>query len=675
MRNVTFDDLGISEEKEEQFERAGIDSPEELLTIFPTKYINATRISGLFSQQEKPVFIMHVKKIRMIEGKRTFIRADGYDEQTGTQVNVTWFNQNYLFSSLQTNFTDRLALVCGAVYPPQDPRFPSYSVSNPTIFELYRTDKLRYYPVYKKVPGMSADYYNFALRETFEEKGKIPDVIPREIVEGKGLLTRHNMILSFHYPMNETMLAAAYKRKRWDDLLYFACRIALNRSKFPQKSSYSINEHPIMDKILSNLPYELTADQEAAVNGALKHIKRKKRLNMLLQGDVGSGKTIVAVLLMIAFAEQGYQTALMAPTQLLAKQHYNYLKELLSDCGLTVAFVSGKKLKVKEKKQLQDDIKSGKAQIIVGTQALLSKDYVFSNLAFVVEDEEHKYGVLQRGQLIEKASSGVHILTMSATPIPRTLAQVLYGNSLQLYSIKTKPAGRKPVITGIANDFARITSFMSHEIKEKNHQIYVVCPLISDSSSEKLEKVESAESVFKKYSDALSPKGITIALLTGKTKKTEAEAILEKFEKGELDILVSTTVIEVGINVPNATGMIIQNAERFGLAQLHQLRGRVGRGKSQGVCVLVSEDSRNPRLAAMCKTNDGFEIAQMDLEQRGSGNILGTEQSGEEEYLALALAYPQEYAEAQEAAAYLLRKHRECPLCQKAINDFLAAEI
>lgn len=283
--------------------------------------------------------------------------------------------------------------------------------------------------------------------------------------------------------------------------------------------------------------------------------------------------------------------------------------------------------------------------------------------------EEHKYGVLQRKKLADKAAQGTHTIKMSATPIPRTLAQIIYGQNLKLFCIHTKPSGRKPIATGIAKSEADVFRFIEYEVNKKNHQIYVVCPMITANT--KMEGVASAEEVFEKYTKILSEKGITTALVTGKTKKANAEEILGKFAQNEISVLISTTVIEVGINVPNASTIVIQNAERFGLAQLHQLRGRVGRGDAAGVCVLASEERDNERLLALCNSTDGFKIAEMDLHLRGAGELIGCQQSGSEHYLSLALLYPKEYRAAQQAAAWLLDSEEECVIRDRAYEDFI----
>jgi ATP-dependent DNA helicase RecG len=284
-----------------------------------------------------------------------------------------------------------------------------------------------------------------------------------------------------------------------------------------------------------------------------------------------------------------------------------------------------------------------------------------------LEDEEHKYGVLQRKALSQKAAEGVHTLELSATPIPRTLAMAIHGDRKRIFNIVTKPAGRVPVNTGIAKSMECVYQYLYRDITKYGHQAYVVCPMIT--ANEKVPGVAAVEEVYRNYATVLGNKGISVAVVTGKTKKEDAAQILKDFADNKISVLVSTTVIEVGINVPNATTMVIHNAERFGLAQLHQLRGRVGRGKDPGICVLVSEERDNDRLTALCNHTDGFKIAEIDLELRGAGNFLGTQQSGTEKYLALALANPQEYRKVQEAAKQILDNGMDCGILEKAIAD------
>jgi len=322
--------------------------------------------------------------------------------------------------------------------------------------------------------------------------------------------------------------------------------------------------------------------------------------------------------------------------------------------------------KKSELKKEKEKIANGTAQFIVGTSAILGRDVAYKSLAVTVVDEEHRFGVAQRDGLREKASAGVHTITMSATPIPRSLAQVMYGNTVQLYTIRSMPKGRKPILTGIQPDRNRIYRFIAAQVKKYHHQAYVVCPMIDVNDD--MAGVKSVEEVSEEYRAALEPLGVRIATLTGRDKKAYSEETIQGFKQGEIDVLISTSVIEVGVNVPNATAMVITNAERFGLSSLHQLRGRVGRSDLQSYCVLesanITEKGRQ-RLDAMCQTTDGFKIAEADLAIRGAGDILGTRQSGENRYMTLMLAFPDRYRAVQEDARDILDAGTSCRLLEK----------
>lgn len=371
-------------------------------------------------------------------------------------------------------------------------------------------------------------------------------------------------------------------------------------------------------------------------------------------------------------ADSGYQSVLMAPTQVLARQHYDSLCKLVEPLGLRAVFLGGSEMKKKERQAALEEIRANKAQLVVGTHAVIGKDVEYSKLALTITDEEHRFGVSQRAALIKKASEGVHSITMSATPIPRSLAQVVYGSSVQLYTIKTMPEGRKPIITGIATSKEKLYRFILEQAA-KGLQTYVVCPMID--SNDDIEGVLSVEEVSAEYRSALGPQGIRIGTLTGRNTREETEQTIGDFKEGNIDVLVATTVIEVGVDVPTATTMVITNAERFGLSSLHQLRGRVGRSKYQSYCVLeslVQTPDGAQRLKAMVETNDGFKIAEEDLKIRGAGDFLGTKQSGDNKYMALMLAHPDKYAHAQQIAISLLDAGTPCKMLDKVMDSGLA---
>lgn len=663
--------LKIPDNKVNQLTAAGISKVEDLRYYLPKKYIDRTQCTQLMDGGES-VFLFHCNTVSYNNNKVCIIEAVGAVDGYSLPVHIKWFNQSFIYRDIQST-KGKTVLVAGIVKyaPPGFGCGARFEVNSPAIYDPAGKVALGIYPAYKKVPGMAEEYLKNLIRKAATLVPILEETVPKDILSRHSLVSHTEMINSLHQPANAAALESAITRKRWDDLLYFALRIEMNNRKVSKGSIYGLQSLAEMNAIRESLPFTLTAGQDAALAGAIEHIRKGQRLNALIQGDVGCGKTIVAQLLMLAFATNGYQAAMMAPTQLLAKQHYESFCELCEPLGIPVYLVDGKTTGNAQKKTMAA-IADGTAKLVVGTQALLSDKYKFANLALVVEDEEHKYGVLQREALAKKAAGGTHTVTMSATPIPRSLAQTLYGDSLQLFSINEKPPGRQQVQTGIATDAEKAIAFLRSNCGKYGRQAYVVCPMIAPS--EKVEGVMTAEEAYKLYATALKSSGISVALVTGKTPKREADAILEQFNYGSISVLVSTTIIEVGINIPNANCIIIQNAERFGLAQLHQLRGRVGRGSEAAFCSLISKETDNPRLQAMTQYGDGFMIAQMDLQQRGAGDFLGTVQSGTERYLALALQYPEEYQKAQVAAQDLLDRKEKCKLVQLAEADYSEAK-
>ena len=656
--------LNIPKNKIEQLRRGRINSLEDLLSLYPRKYVDRSRLTGIDMNLPESVFLFHCKSVRFVNTKTSIVIADGFEVSSQLPVQVKWFNHTWGFDEIKES-TRQDILVAGAVN--LNTYDGKYEVTNPAVYDPEGMNALGLYPVYRKIPGMAQDYLQDCIVKAANILGPPEEIVPNWYLMRFSLISYADMVYQLHWPTDEASLQAAQKRKLMNDLMYFALRVELNYRGVASGSPFALPSLAATTAIREGLPFELTPDQAYAVETIIADMRLGRRVNALVQGDVGSGKTIVAFLLMLAVAENGYQAALMAPTQILAKQHYEELARLVEPYGIKVAFVSGQKLRKAEQEALEKQISSGEARLIVGTQALLTDTYQFKDLALVVEDEEHKYGVLQRQTLIDKAAKGTHIVTMSATPIPRTLALTIYGDNVQVYSIKTKPAGRKPVITGVQNKMDPVFRYLYSEIKRKGHQAYVVCPLVY--ASDKIPGVTSVEETFEMYRKALESHEIRVGMVTGKTKKTEAEQTIQKFSRNEISILISTTVIEVGVNVPNATCIVIQNAERFGLAQLHQLRGRVGRGSDQACCVLYSQETDNPRLEAMCLTSDGFKIAEIDLNLRGAGNLLGSEQSGTEKLLDLALRHPKEYRNAQDCAKELFDRGLTCKLMEQAMAD------
>lgn len=657
----------VPERKAKQFASRNIYSTEDLLEFFPKAYNDRTALTGvLLDSNEESVVMVQIDTIRYRGNyKKSYIQASGKIHNENTPITILWWN-DYLYEKVK-DLEKKTILICGKI--------ESYNstscgrilqMSNPSAWTEDIQSGLKIYPKYASIKGMSQDYHANTLEIAYKMQNPLYDPLGQDLCNKYSLMSYYDAIKQMHYPDSMELLKEAQKRILWNELFYFAMRIELDYCNMSVGSQFQFPILRYYNQVKQSLPFTLTMDQESTLNGILQTIQDGRRVNALVQGDVGSGKSIVAFLLMIAACENDYQAVLMAPTQILAHQHYEDIKKLVEPFGIDVAFVSGKKLKKAEQKQLEDGVSNGSIRLIVGTQALLSQGLEFKNLALIVTDEEHRYGVKQRESLVQKASGGVHVISMSATPIPRTLAQTLYGSRLDIYSIKTKPAGRQPVLTGLYNGMDLIYEYICKQT-ENHRQIYIICPLVEDN--EKIENVQSVESVYAMYQKALAPYGVRIAAVTGKTKKTEASQILNDFTNGDIDVLVSTTLVEVGVNVPSAVGIIIHNAERFGLAQLHQLRGRVGRSSLPSTCCLVSDDRNNERLKVLCSTNDGFEIAEADLKLRGAGDFIGTKQSGTEKYLSMAISHSTEYQQIQAEVRAMLREGRTCPLLEKAIED------
>lgn len=659
--------LDVTPQKEKQFNRKGIFTQEQLIQYLPRKYNDFSRETGVLPSDQVSCITVRVDSCRVYYGRVDTVMARCTIVDSGYPISIVWFNQPYLQGLVQS-IVGRLAYVAGKIN--YDEKYRTYQLMSPSLFEPNLSVGKKIYPVYSKIPGMSNEYLSGKIQLAFSNTGNTSETLPYEIISKLNLEPMREALYKLHCPASMDQVESAKRRILYDDLIYFALHNEWSTRNSAMGSPFSVKTKKLVIGILEQLPYQLTEDQQGAVDWMLDDIKQGKRINALVQGDVGCGKTIVAFLMMAAIAGSGYQVALMAPTQVLAKQHYLDLKALVEPLGCTVTYLSTE-LKVAEKKKIKKQIETGEAQFIVGTNSVVANDVKYKSLALVVADEEHKFGVSQRESLVKKAMEGVHSITMSATPIPRTLATVIYGNTVQLHTIKSIPKGRRPVRTGIQTNQEKIFEYIRTHQKPNRYQTYVVCPMIDPNDD--MQGVRSVRQVEAEYRAALEPSGITIATLTGKDKKSDTEATITAFKNGEIDVLISTTVVEVGINVPNATGIIITNAERFGLASLHQLRGRVGRGNRQSYCVLDSK-AETPdaleRLNAMCSTNSGFEIAQADLRIRGAGDFIGTRQSGfDNKYMALMLAYPEEYEQAKEAAKQILDMGTACPLLEKVMAE------
>ena len=544
-------------------------------------------------------------------------------EENGLRLQLSWFNMPFLRNSLLPGciyiFRGRVQKKKGRT-----------TMDQPEIYAPEDYEKLldTMQPIYGLTGGLSNKTVTKAVRQAFEQLDLDTEYLPERIRNEQQLAEYNFSLRAIHFPVKREDLLLARKRLVFDEFFLFI--LALRQMK--EQTEDTVNEcviHPgaSVEQLLSSLPYELTGAQKRVWNEIQADLKGETVMNRLVQGDVGSGKTVIALLALLSAVESGYQGALMAPTEVLARQHAESIRELLSGLSMDVCveLLTGS-MTAKEKREAYARIESGEARIIIGTHALIQEKVNFARLGLVVTDEQHRFGVRQRETL---ASKGLHphVLVMSATPIPRTLAIIIYGD-LDISVIDELPANRLPIKNCVVDESYRPKAyrFIEREVAA-GRQVYIICPMVEENPEIEIENVvDYTEKLQKELAS-----GIAIEYLHGKMKAAEKNDIMERFAAGEIQVLVSTTVIEVGVNVPNATVMMVENAERFGLAQLHQLRGRVGRGKHQSYCIFVSgsysKDTKK-RLEILNKSNDGFYIASKDLKLRGPGDLFGIRQSG-----------------------------------------------
>ena len=489
-------------------------------------------------------------------------------------------------------------------------------------FERLQTGSI--IPVYHLTTGLTSKALKKYIDEALTKFDNYIDYVPDYLNERYNLISKKSAVNLIHNPKNEDEVKKALIKLKYEELFQFMFKINyLKEVNKENKIGYLRNVDPEdVNEFIRSLPFELTADQDTAIEEIYKDMTSSKRMNRMLQGDVGSGKTIVSVIAAYINYLGKYQTALMAPTEVLAYQHYESIKNILSGTNIRVDILSGS-MKKKEKDEVVEKLKDGKIDFIIGTHALLSDNVVFKNLGLVITDEQHRFGVNQRASLKNKGLLP-DVLYMSATPIPRTFALTIYGD-MDISNIKTKPKGRKEIKTIIKSEkeLVQVYDMMKREI-DNHHQVYIVSPLIEDSEVIDLTTVNEIKRNIELYFN----KTVKSAILHGKLSKTDKDKIMDDFKNGKIDVLISTTVIEVGIDVKNATMMIIYDAERFGLATLHQLRGRVGRNEYDCTCILIGDESCE-RLKVLCESNDGFYITEKDYEMRGEGDLFGVKQSGD----------------------------------------------
>lgn len=613
---------GIGPAKVKQFANLNIFTLQDLVCHFPRGYEDRTQLLTIDKLQvDVPACF---RAVVMNQPRTSHIRK-GLD-LTKVQVadhtarlNITFFNNKFAVEQLRYG---EEYIFYGAV----SGDFIGYNMTNP-VFESVTAPAVatrRILPVYPLTAGLSNTAVLKAVRQALAICDTPAEIIPEEIRTRYDILGADRAYFAIHEPASMAEATLAHRRMIFEEFFVFSAGLSLMRaSRSGKKGQFFPNTE--LSPFYGALPFRLTDAQTRAIGEISRDLQSGRPMNRLVQGDVGSGKTMVAAAAAFLCVRNGHQCAFMAPTEILAEQHYQSLSRLLTPLGVPVTLLTGS-MKEKEKRAVRETISSGGAMLVIGTHALLSDSTVFSDLSLVIADEQHRFGVAQRGKLSAKGCDP-HLLVMSATPIPRTLALILYGD-LDVSVLDQLPPGREPVDTFLVNESyrPRINAFIRKQVAE-GHQCFVVCPAVEEN--EEL-NIKSAELWAQTLQQTVFP-DLTVSLLHGQMKGTEKESAMAAFARGEADILVATTVIEVGVDVPNATLMVIEDADRFGLSQLHQLRGRVGRGSNKSFCILTSRN-RNPetlhRLKAFCKTNDGFQIAEEDLRQRGPGDFFGSRQSG-----------------------------------------------
>lgn len=651
---------GVGEKSEKLFAKIGITNVEELLSYYPREYDVISKIQPIDTVREGETVVLEgsfAGKPHMTNVRGLKIISVRLQDASG-KLPISWFNMPYLMRSLKMGMhyilRGRIVRKNGML-----------QMAQPKILtqQEYYNQLGKLQPVYPLTAGLTNNGVRKAVAQALQEYEFDTDFLPLEIRKKYQLPLKKKAIQQLHFPDNKQAYAQARRRIVFEEFFLFS--LALHYMKLHKKatpSEYVMQPGDKTGKLLEQLPFQLTGGQNRAWEQVQQDMASGFVMNRLIQGDVGSGKTVIAMLALLCAAEGGHQGAIMVPTEVLAIQHYEEFQKYLEPLGIRVALLVGS-MTAARKRGVKAEIARGEVDIVVGTHALIWEDVVYQDLALIVTDEQHRFGVKQREQFSEKGNHP-HILVMSATPIPRTLAIILYGD-LDVSVIDELPADRLPIKNCAVETSYRPQAyrFMQKQVAE-GHQVYIICPMVEESENMEAENVMD-------YTASLGevmPPSIRIAYLHGKMRPSQKNDIMEQFARREIDILVSTTVIEVGINVPNATVMMIENAERFGLAQLHQLRGRVGRGNAQSYCIFMAGNPSQEtmdRLRVIEGSNDGFFVAKKDLEMRGPGDLFGIRQSGDL-FFQLADIY-QDATELQQAneAACAFTNEEICILCKK----------
>ncbi len=670
---------GIGPKSSENFARAGIETVRDLIRYYPRGYesfeapVSAGSLSVFDDGKvvavegviERALSVRYLNSFRITTGK---ILSDG------VYLDVTWYNMPFLRNQVHPGtsyvFRGRIKAKGKRIF-----------LQQPKVYDLFDYERLRktLQPVYPLVRGLTEHALRKALKEVFfgeNRIGSVADPFPEDMKSAYDLEDRNAAVRGIHFPEDQDALIRFRRRLVFEEFFYFILMLGnLRKAREARMGAAALGKCPQTGRVLQSLPYELTGAQKRVWEEISGELASKRAMARLIQGDVGSGKTIVAFLALIQCAGSGMQGALMVPTEVLARQHYEAFSALCENAGLDIpAVLLTGSMKASEKRDAYQKIAEDGPCVVIGTHALIQEKISYQNLALVITDEQHRFGVHQR-QTLEEKGILPHTIVMSATPIPRTLAVILYGD-LDVSVIDEMPANRLPIKNAVVDPSWRpkAIQFLAKQVRE-HHQAYVICPMVEESEEIEAENVidytQSLRDALKQYLP-----DICVEYLHGRMKGSEKQAVMDNFAANRIQVLVSTTVVEVGVNVPNATVMMVENAERFGLAQLHQLRGRVGRGKDQSYCIFISpmqsEESKQ-RLNILASSNDGFEIARKDLELRGPGELFGVRQSGELGFvLADIYADAGVMRQAADAAGKLLE---EDPLLQDASHAKIAREL
>jgi ATP-dependent DNA helicase RecG len=664
---MLLEEAGVAKRTVTALNKKKVYTVDDLLRCIPRKYLDYREIVPFSDAVGKDCAIAgYIQSAGKKEGngRPQQIDIDLVEETSGQMVKIYYFGTPYIWEHI-CKLIHKEVIVCGKI---SNGKF-GYSITNP-----YRiSDKELFHgtivPVYSKMKGVSEDMLKKLIKTYIKD---LSDPIEENVISRAKLFGYKEALQELHYPTNFERIQQARKRLAFNDLLFFSMQLQEDADKIGHNGIKIDTVEETVNR-LDKLPFQLTEDQAVTLNHIRDNMKSGVRTDALIQGDVGCGKTIVAFLSMSMMAENGYQSAIMAPTEILAHQHYDGFCKSFPDLASKAVFLSGS-MKVKEKKEALSKIVAGEALFVIGTHSVISKNVMFYKLGLVITDEEHRFGTEQRDMLMEKGNEGVHIITMSATPIPRSIAAVMYGENKAIYEIKSMPDGRIPVQTAINNNQQKIFDFAEKQLKE-NRQIYVVCPLVDEAEEGSSSSgMDSVQDVYERYRLYFETIGYKTGKLFGKQDNSEKAANIKAFEENKVQILVSTTVVEVGVNVPNASLIIIHNAERFGLATMHQLRGRVGRGGGKSYCILKSDQRDNERLLTMVNTTDGFKIAEEDMKQRGIGDLIGTKQSGKNHNMDLMLSYPNFYKAVKKYARWMLESQKAEQLVKLYMENASAAE-